>query len=299
MAHLAALGNDLLGSAAPQVGAVEITDTSPTSISLRASVNITNPTPYSAHIPFISIYIENNGTTLGEARAENIHVKPGNNTNLAVSATWNPSMGGERGIQRGRDLLSEYLSGYNTTVTVRTHRGTFPALPALGNALARLNLTLPAPRLRLPGDGNDNDDDDNDGDGDDDDDNNNNNNGQAHFIRDATFHVLSSTATFTLASPLQHNTIFIDAVNATALYNHTEPIGRIEYDLPFAAPPGLSLTPKLPVDWSLDSVGYGKLREALGGRMKLDARAVVDVRVGRWRERVWYVGRGIGAGVRL
>ncbi|KAK4119990.1 hypothetical protein N657DRAFT_666376 [Parathielavia appendiculata] len=272
-------GKNLLGSAAPRVGNVEIIDTSRTSISLQALVNITNPTPYSAHIPFISIHVESNRTTIGEAFAENVDVKPGNNTNLSVSATWNPSMGGDSGLQRGRDLLSKYLSGYNTTVTIRTHSGTIPSLPLLGRALSRFNFTLPAPRLRLPGD-------------DDDDD-------ETRFIRDATFHVLSSTASFTLVSPLLHNTLFIDRVNATALYNHTEPIGRIEYDFPLAVPPGVSQTPRLPVDWSLDSVGYGKLREALGGRMKLDARAVVGVRLGKWSETVWYVGRGIGAGVRF
>jgi hypothetical protein len=46
-------------------------------------------------------------------------------------------------------------------------------------------------------------------------------------------------------------------------------------------------------------VGYGQLRVALGGRMRLDARAPAGVRLGAWRERVWFVGRGIGAGVRL
>lgn len=284
---LVALGKDILGSAAPKVERVEITGTTATSVSLKASLNITNPTPYSAHIPFISIHIENNGTTIGEVRVENVDVRPGNNTDLPVSATWNPSMGGEKGAQHGRELLSQFLSGYNTTVTVRTHRGSIPSLPQLGEALSRLNLTLPAPRLRLPGS------DDGPPDGPDPDDDN----GQAHFIRDATFHLLSSTATFTLVSPLARETLFIDAVNATALYNHSEPIGRIEYALPFAVAPGASLTPRLPVEWSVDSVGYDKLREALGGTMKLDARAVVAVRLGRWTETVWYVGRGIGAGV--
>lgn len=200
-------------------------------------------------------------------------------------------MGGEEGAQHGRDLLSQYLSGYNTSVTIRTHRGTIPSLPRIGDALSRLNLTLSAPRLRLPpppGRG---------GGGDDGDDSAEEE--ERRFIRDATFHIFSSTATFTLVSPLTKNTLYIDAVDATAFYNHTEPIGKIEYDLPFAAPPGSSETPRLPVEWSVDSVGYGKLREALGGRMKLDARAVVWVRLGRWTERVWYVGKGIGAKVRL
>jgi len=64
-------------------------------------------------------------------------------------------------------------------------------------------------------------------------------------------------------------------------------------------PPGVSESPRLPVDWDLGSVGYAAVREAVGGRLKLDARAEVGVGVGRWGERVWFFGRGVGAGVRL
>ncbi|KAK3371778.1 hypothetical protein B0T24DRAFT_530298 [Lasiosphaeria ovina] len=273
---------DLIGSVVPKVGNIDIISTTADSITLEATVNVTNPSPYSAHIPWLSIHVLSNGTTVGEAIAKNLDVKTGNNTNLVVSAIWNPSMGGKHGVKQGRDLLSQYISGFNTTVTLRTHRGSMPSQPLLGEALSRLNVTVAAPH-----------DDDGDDDDDDDDDE------QPHFIRDATFHVFSSTATFTLVSPLQHNTLYIDRVNATALYNHTEPIGRIEYDLPFAAPPGSSLTPKLPVEWSLDSVGYERLRQALGGKLKLDAHAVVDVRLGEWTEELWYIGKGIGASVRI
>lgn len=274
-----ALGKNLPGLAEPKVGNIEILDTTPDSISLRALVNITNPTPYTAHIPFISIRFEKNGTTLGEAQAENLDLGLGNNTNIPVFARWNPILGGKKdGPKVGRELISQYLSGYNTTITIRTHAGTIPSLPSLGASLSRLNFTLDAPKLSLPGKSEDD---------------------KTHFIRDATFHLWSSTAQFTLVSPLKKNMLYIEHVNATALYNHTEVIGTIEYDLPFAAPPGESKTPRLPVAWDLDSVGYDKVEEALGGRMKLDARAVVGVRLGRWRERVWYWGRGIGAAVRL
>jgi hypothetical protein len=112
-------------------------------------------------------------------------------------------------------------------------------------------------------------------------------------------HLLSSTATFTLASPLPSTTLYITSVNGTAFYNHTHPIGHITYDLPFAVPPGISVTPRLPVDWSLGGVGYEAVKRALGGGLKLDCRARVGVRVERWEERVWVVGRGIGATVRL
>ncbi|KAK3985795.1 hypothetical protein QBC44DRAFT_345051 [Cladorrhinum sp. PSN332] len=272
------LGKDLTGSAEPKVGNIEILDTTSDSISLSALVNITNPTPYSATIPFISIHIENNGSTLGEAHVRNLDIKQGENTNLLVSAKWQPTMGGKKAIKRGRDVLSEYVSGFNTTITVRTYNGSIPSQPDLGQALSRLNLTIAAPRLQLPG----NDEDE-----------------KSHFLRDATFHLFSSTATFTLVSPLIKNVLYIDSVDATALYNHTEPIGRIIYDLPFAAPPGESVTPRLPVDWSRDSIGYDKVWQALGGRMKLDAKAAVGVRLGKWTEKLWYVGKGIGASIRL
>jgi len=299
---ITAIPKNLFGSVKPQVGNIEIIDTTPDSITLQAMVNVTNPTPYSATVPYVSVHLFSNGSLVGEAWARDVEVKQGKNTNLVVSATWRPAMGGEEGRRKGRDMISRYLSGFNgTEMVVRTHGGSIPAKPELGEALSRLNMTIEAPKIRMPGDDGDGDGDDNgggkpgDGGGDGDDDNDK----SVHFIRDATFHVLSSTATFTLVSPLTRNTIYIDRVNATALYNHTEPIGRILYDLPFAAPPGVSQTPKLPVEWSLDSVGYEKLKEALGGRLKLDARATVGVRIGRWTEEVWYVGKGIGAFVRI
>ncbi|KAK0612878.1 hypothetical protein B0T17DRAFT_498804 [Bombardia bombarda] len=291
------LGKDITKSLAPRISDIQVIDTTSKSITLKATVNVSNPTPYSAHIPWISLHVLCNGTVVGEALAENLDITTGNNSNLVVSAVWNPSMGDDKkGPRVGRDLLSQYISGFNTTVTIKTHRGSIPSQPALGEALSRLNITIAAPKIKLPGGPKDGDGGDEGGDGGKDKDGDG---GQPHFIRDATFHVFSSTATFTLVSPLQHNTLYIDHVNATALYNHTEPVGRIVYDTPFAAEPGESQTPKLPVEWSLDSVGYEKMREALGGRLKLDARAVVGVRVGRWRERVWYVGRGIGASVRI
>lgn len=91
--------------------------------------------------------------------------------------------------------------------------------------------------------------------------------------------------------------MFIDKLNATAYYNHTDAIGNILYDFPFRIPPGLSESPKIPVDIDYDSVGYAQLRNALGGTLKLDARGIVNVRLGLWTETLWYVGRGIGARV--
>lgn len=76
-------------------------------------------------------------------------------------------------------------------------------------------------------------------------------------------------------------------------------MGAILYELPFEVPPDASTSPRLPVDWDLGSVGYEAVKQALGDRLKLDAMADVGVGVGAWRQRVWFMGRGVGAGVRL
>lgn len=261
-----------------------IMNTTPHSMEVRVLVNVTNPTPYAAYIPYVNIHVLCNGSVVGDVTAEDLDIKTGNNTNLIVTAKWNPSLGGAPAETIARDLLSQYISGFNTSLTVRAHRNSVPMQPIIGEALSRFNITIPTPQLHLPGD------DDNDGgDG----------NKKAHFIRDTTFHLLGSTATFTLVSPLKHNTLYIEHINATACY-HDDPVGRIIYGYPIAAPPGSSKTPRLPVDWSIGSGDTSdKIKKALGGTLKLDAKATVGVRIGAWRETVWYEGKGIGASVRL
>jgi hypothetical protein len=286
-----ALPRDAVGSLSPQIGSIQILSTSATAVDLQATVNITNPTPYTAHIPHVNVHVVKNGTVVGEATIEDFYFRRGNNTNILVSATWDPSRGGEDALQVGRDLISQYLSGYNVSVVIKTHRDSIPSNPLLGEALSKLNITVVAPRLSLPGpdDGDDGDDDDGETDPE----------NKGHFIRDAIFHVFTSTASFTLVSPLHANTLYIESVNATAYYNHTEPVGRIEYGDTISVPPGATKTPKMPVDWSVGSVGYEAVRKALGGDLKLDAKANVSVRLGAWTETVWYEGQGIGASIRF
>ncbi|KAK5697022.1 hypothetical protein LTR17_024089 [Elasticomyces elasticus] len=284
----------------PKVFGLQILDTSPTSLTLGARVNITNPTNYSASVPFMDIHILANETVIGHATAKGIEIVPGRNDNLYVEAVWDPeTLGGQEGKRVGREFLSEYISGWNTSLTLKAHEGSIPGNPGLGKALGRFGVEMPTPSLggspekRLPGEP-----DDGDGDGDD---------GKKkkgpHFLDDATFHLLTSTATFTLLSPLRQTILYVESINATAFYKG-DSVGHIDYDLPFAVPPvgpdgeGV-VSPRLPVDWSLGSVGYEAVKGALGGRLKLAAYAEVGVRIGEWREGVWFRGGGIGASVRL
>lgn len=43
---------------------------------------------------------------------EDCTITPGNNTNISVKAIYDPSVeGGQRGVDSGRKLLSDYVSG--------------------------------------------------------------------------------------------------------------------------------------------------------------------------------------------
>ncbi|KJZ80411.1 hypothetical protein HIM_00261 [Hirsutella minnesotensis 3608] len=272
---------DNLHALDPQVGDLRVVNTSKTGITLEAKVNLTNVTPYTARVPFISVHVVKDGFIMGEAVVKDVDLRQGNNTGITVTATWDPTTFGRAGGQEvGRKLLSDYISGKNTSIDIKTHRRSVPTVPLLGQALSNISVTFDAPRLKLPDDGSGED--------------------VGHgFIREASFHILSSTAAFTLASPLRHNTVHILHINATAFYNHTEPVGQIVDGVPFDAKPGLSRTPRLPVQWSAGHVGLDKLRQALGGTLKLDAVANVTVRLGNWMQQVEYHGRGIGARVHL
>jgi hypothetical protein len=303
-------GKDLIGGLHPQITDLNIVNTTKTSLTIAAGANITNPTSYTATIPYIDIHIIKNGSLLGHATARNLSVTTGLNAGLKVEAIYAPlDNGGPEAKAIGRELISQYISGWNTTITLQMHEDSVPANPTLGRALSHFPIEVAAPKLGTSKPDDDNDDDPDNGDS------RRKVSSGPHFIKDATMHLLSSSATFLLLSPLKHSTLIITDLNATAFYNEDpaghpgeigEPVGDIIYDLPLAVPPVEetpdqegSLTPKLPVDWSLGSVGYGAVKRALGGTLKLSARADVGVQLGRWRERVWYQGGGLGVRIRL
>ena len=134
----------------PKIHNLTILETGPSSLTLGALVNLTNPTDYSASVPCIDIHIMENGTLLGHATARNLHIVPGENDNLFVTAVWDPlTSGGKQAASVGRELLSQYISGWNTTITLRTHNGSIPTQPALGMALSKFAVDMPTPSLFL------------------------------------------------------------------------------------------------------------------------------------------------------
>ena len=96
-------------SFSPEIGALRILETTKTTILLQAKVNITNPTEYSATVPYVNIQMLNNGSILGHATAREVQVVPGANTDILVKALWDPE--NETALDIGRELLSQYVSG--------------------------------------------------------------------------------------------------------------------------------------------------------------------------------------------
>jgi hypothetical protein len=119
-------GKDEASKINVQVGNLAIVETSPTSLTITALVNFTNPTKYSATVPYFNINILANGSHIGSATVRDMEVSPGNNTNKLASVLWDPyTYGGDKGKKIGAELLSQYISG-TSTVVITTHPRTNP-----------------------------------------------------------------------------------------------------------------------------------------------------------------------------
>ncbi|KAK6351715.1 hypothetical protein TWF718_004862 [Orbilia javanica] len=252
------------------------------SVRMGAKVTFTNPTNYTAIIPYLNILFTKNGTILGNGTLVNAAIGKGENQ-VTVEAFWAPADGGEEARTMGMALLGEYVSGGNSTITIRAHERSIPSLPDLSKALESLEFTLPLPPPPLSSSPSPPGVDPTD---------------PPRFVQSATLHVLGSTGSFELRNPFQKDTIFISDINGVATYNGTV-LGTLDYEYQIAIPPGLSETPKLPVQWTLKGVGYDILMKAAGGVLRIDAKAECNVRIGQWEERLKFHGSGIGASVHL
>ncbi|KAF9887854.1 hypothetical protein FE257_009514 [Aspergillus nanangensis] len=268
-----------------RVDSLELESSTESSVTVKTRVNVTNPSPYSASVPFFDFRVMYNGTRVAHVTARDISITPGVNTGLHIDLKWSPfDLDGPAGVSAGREMLSHYVSGTNTTVTVQSYEGTIPALPGLGKALSKLGIEVQIPRVpvpRIPGH-------EPDGDGQ-----------SMGFIQDATLHLWSSTADFTLSSPFPNTTIEITSIEAQASYQKEEEVGSINYYIPFPVPPGLSQSPSLPVELNMGGVGYEALKNALGGSLKLDAVAMVGFRIRNYSDTLLYKGKGIKSHVKL
>lgn len=104
--------NGTFSSLKPKIGNLSIVSTTPHSISLTTFVNFTNPTNYSATVPYADLHILINDTVIGNATAKDVQVNPGRNENILVTALYRPKeMSGDKGEHIGLEAVSRYISG--------------------------------------------------------------------------------------------------------------------------------------------------------------------------------------------
>ncbi|CUS11592.1 unnamed protein product [Tuber aestivum] len=267
----------------PKISELLITDTTTQSFTLGIDLSLENPTPWEAVVPHMNVHITHDGFVLGNATLVNGHLTTGTNF-LYIGTTWDPrAHGGHEAEDAGKRLAGEYISGYNTTITICPHANSIPSMPLLSKLLSNFNVTIPTPRLPMPGKSGPSD-------------------SAPNFIESATIHLISSTADFLLNNPLRKDKVMIEAINGTAKYKGNE-LGKIESSKPFAIRPaaeGRTTTPRIPVRWKLGGVGYEAMRKALGGRLAVHAEASCLVRVGKLQMEVLYNSTNpIGANIHL
>ena len=117
----------------PEIKGMEVIETSEHALTLQASVNVTNPTEYSASVPYCNVSLFVNETRVGYAWVS-ADIVPGPNE-VTMRASWEVG-------KIGREWLSQFISGHNTTLTVKTHAGSIPNFPDIG-----LELTMPSPKM--------------------------------------------------------------------------------------------------------------------------------------------------------
>ena len=112
-------GGNLKGFS-PQIGTLRILDTTRSTLSFEAKINITNPTEYSAVVPYVNIKLLSNGTEIGHATARDVAVVPGKNHNILVEALWDPKT--PKGLAQGAEFLSQYISGQSPSPAISNAR---------------------------------------------------------------------------------------------------------------------------------------------------------------------------------
>lgn len=107
-----ALSGHGLKDLSPQIGSLRLLETTQSSLLLELKANLTNPTNYSATVPYVDINIFCNDTLLGHTTVRDMQIIPGRNENITIQTMWDPlGQSGEAGKNMSRELVSQYISG--------------------------------------------------------------------------------------------------------------------------------------------------------------------------------------------
>jgi hypothetical protein len=95
----------------PRLESVEVGSTTYSTMLVKTRVNVTNPTPYSASVPYADFMMLYNGTKVAHITALDIALASKADATVHVDIMWEPSEGGEDGVEAGREFLSKCVSG--------------------------------------------------------------------------------------------------------------------------------------------------------------------------------------------
>lgn len=95
----------------PRLESIEVGHTTDSSMLVKTRMNVTNPTKYSASVPFADFLMLYNGTKVAHITALDIAVASKSDATVRVDIMWEPSKGGQDGVEAGREFLSKCVSG--------------------------------------------------------------------------------------------------------------------------------------------------------------------------------------------
>jgi hypothetical protein len=95
----------------PRLESIEVGHTTDSSMLVKTRMNVINPTEYSASVPYADFMMSYNGTRVAHITALDIAVASKADTTVQVDIMWEPSKGGQDGVEAGREFLSKCVSG--------------------------------------------------------------------------------------------------------------------------------------------------------------------------------------------
>ncbi|CDK28105.1 unnamed protein product [Kuraishia capsulata CBS 1993] len=238
----------------------------------------------------IDMNLEFNGTKVGHISTEGIVLA---SEGLSNVTTWLhlDTAAAKQGCIKTEELVSEYLSGSRPAITVVGHSGSFIDSPSLSQSVDGVGIDIRLPEFVYEPeekistvDSNESKDitiqDEPSG-----------------FIISSTMHIMTSEIEFTVFNPIVNSEVFINILEARAMYEGTT-LGYINKEQRLLIPPGLYKTPRIPITYA-GGIGGSILRKALNGNLKVEATAIFKFKLDKFRLDLMYHGSGLSTNIRL
>lgn len=274
--------SSLLNNVTVLLNSASVVGTSPFTADFALDVSVLNPLETSIRIDtcMMDFDIGVNDTAIGHVGVPPLSVEKSDWLNTTLLLTLNPReklpSNPTLAFHNLQDLLSRYLSGDPPSVLIQGNSNTFRDSVEYSQLVSGLSLNYTLPYFLTGIDSE----------------------RQSGFILKSTMHIVSSEIEFTVYNPISNAVVHIDIKDAIAAHDGVI-LGHIEKNTKLAIPPGVYTTPRIPIVYSKTGVGGKILREALNGRIDVEALARFDCRIDAFQIGLHYKGSGLSADIRL